>query len=95
VDTQEYTDPNRDITYSIDKGFTDAGSIHPVYEQNLQSDLADRYNNVRYFPNGDRNCYTLRSLTPGGKYLVRAGFGYGDYDKLNRPPTFDLYLGVN
>jgi hypothetical protein len=83
--------------YASDKGFTDAGLIHDVNEKNLQTDLADRYNNVHYFPSGagERNCYTLRSLTPGGKYLVRAGFGYGDYDKLNRPPTFDLYLGVN
>ncbi|KAM0898789.1 hypothetical protein ACQ4PT_021708 [Festuca glaucescens] len=95
VRTPTYVDQKRDITYASDKGFTDAGRIHFVNEQNLQTDLADRYSNVRYFPSGERNCYTLRSLTPGGKYLVRAGFGYGDYDKLNRPPTFDLYLGVS
>jgi hypothetical protein len=32
---------------------------------------------------------------PGGKYYVRAIFGYGNYDRLNSPPTFDLYVGVN
>ncbi len=29
------------------------------------------------------------------KYLLRAAFGYGNYDRINRLPTFDLYLGVN
>jgi hypothetical protein len=37
----------------------------------------------------------LRSLKPGGKYLVRATFGYGNYDTLNKLPACDLYLGVN
>jgi hypothetical protein len=95
ITTPSYTDRNTGITYSSDEGFTDAGLIHPVDKGNLQGDLADRYLNIRYFPSGERNCYTLRSLTPGGKYLVRAAFGYGDYDKLNSLPTFDLYFGVN
>lgn len=43
-----------------------------------------------------RNCYTLRSLESGLKYLFRANFVYGNYDGLNRRPTsFDLYIGVN
>ncbi|CAL4986885.1 unnamed protein product [Urochloa decumbens] len=91
----KYSDDKTGITYLADVGFTDAGSIHPVYPENLQSDLADRYKTIRFFPNGTRNCYTIRSLPPGGKYLVRANFGYGNYDTLNRLPTFDLYLGVN
>jgi hypothetical protein len=62
---------------------------------NMQTDLAKRYANVRFFPNGTRNCYMLRSLKLGGKYYVRAVFGYGNYDRLNIPPTFDLYVGVN
>ncbi|RCV39702.1 hypothetical protein SETIT_8G244300v2 [Setaria italica] len=61
----------------------------------MQPDVALRYSTVRSFPNGTRNCYTLQSLTPGGKYYVRAAFGYGNYDALGMPPTFDLYLGVN
>ncbi|KAF7053464.1 hypothetical protein CFC21_061391 [Triticum aestivum] len=92
---QTYTDSRTGISYASDEGYTDAGLIHPVDKGNLQTDLADRYLNLRFFPSGERNCYTLRSLTPGGKYLVRAAFGYGDYDKLNKNPTFDLYFGVN
>uniref|UniRef100_A0A0A9D934 Malectin-like domain-containing protein n=1 Tax=Arundo donax TaxID=35708 RepID=A0A0A9D934_ARUDO len=61
----------------------------------MQPDIAQRYSTVRFFPDGTCNCYTLRSLTPGGKYYVRAAFGYGNYDTLNKLPTFDLYLGVN
>ncbi|KAF6981696.1 hypothetical protein CFC21_000158 [Triticum aestivum] len=55
-----------------------------------------RGHNLRSFPDGVRNCYTLRSLVSGLKYLIRAGFLYGNYDGLNRPPaSFDLHIGVN
>lgn len=90
-----YTDVKTGITYVADDGFTDAGLIHPVNMGNMQTDLALRYATVRYFPDGARNCYTLRSLTAGGKYYVRAVFGYGNYDRINIPPTFDLYVGVD
>ncbi|KQJ87154.2 hypothetical protein BRADI_4g09464v3 [Brachypodium distachyon] len=91
----QYVDSRTGIAYVSDAGFIDAGLVHTVDPGNLQLDLVVRFFNLRYFPSGARNCYTLRSLTPGGKYLVRAAFGYGDYDKLNRLPTFDLYFGVN
>jgi hypothetical protein len=61
----------------------------------ITSELSRRYHDVRSFPDGPRNCYTLRSLVPGGKYLLRAMFLYGDYDGLGRPPIFDLHVGVN
>jgi len=93
---QKYSGGKTGITYLADVGFTDAGLTHHVYPENLQpDDLPDRYKNIRFFPNGTRNCYTIRYLPPGGKYLVRAYFGYGNYDTLNWLPTFDLYIGVN
>ncbi|PON89575.1 Malectin-like carbohydrate-binding domain containing protein [Trema orientale] len=46
---------------------------------------------LRSFPNGSKNCYNL-PLKPQSKYLVRAGFHYGNYDNLQNPPTFDLQL---
>ncbi|WVZ90857.1 hypothetical protein U9M48_037116, partial [Paspalum notatum var. saurae] len=88
----------RGLRYVSDAAFTDAGhnaGINPPY--NVEG-LADRYLNVRYFPDDDgaaRSCYTLRNLLPGGRYLVRATFYYGNYDALNKPPAFDLHLGVN
>lgn len=60
---------------------------------NMQTDLAKRYANVRFFPNGTRNCYMLRSLKLGGKYYVRAVFGYGNYDRLNIPLPSISMLG--
>lgn len=94
--SKEYVDSSTGITYASDDGFIDAGLVQTVEQRNLQLDLAVQYFNLRYFPSGARNCYTFRySLTAGGKYLVRAAFGYGDYDKLNRLPSFDLYFGVN
>ncbi|KAM0847869.1 hypothetical protein ACQ4PT_054754 [Festuca glaucescens] len=58
--------------------------------------MHESWYNVRSFAGASaRNCYTLRSLVPGLKYLVRTSFMYGNYDGLNRPPVFDLHLGVN
>jgi hypothetical protein len=53
------------------------------------------YYNVRSFPDGERNCYTVGSLVPRIKYLIRAFFMYGNYDGLNSLPIFDLYVGAN
>ncbi|XP_078437249.1 putative LRR receptor-like serine/threonine-protein kinase At1g51820 [Wolffia australiana] len=53
------------------------------------------YSNVRSFPNGTRNCYTLGPLNAGSKYRVKAEFFYGNYNGIGTPATFDLYLGVN
>uniref|UniRef100_K3ZDJ2 non-specific serine/threonine protein kinase n=1 Tax=Setaria italica TaxID=4555 RepID=K3ZDJ2_SETIT len=85
------------LVYVSDAGFTDAGfsaAVRPPYDD---PNMADRYRTVRYFPGGAgaRSCYTLRPVTPGGRYLVRAAFHYGNYDGLSSLPVFDLSLGVN
>lgn len=62
----------------------------------ISKSLEGIYKNVRSFPEGKRNCYTLRH--PEGRntvYLLRASFMYGNYDGQNQPPKFDLYIGVN
>ncbi|XP_025806951.1 probable LRR receptor-like serine/threonine-protein kinase At1g51810 [Panicum hallii] len=87
----------RGLRYVSDAGFTDAGlnaGVNPPY--NIKG-LADRYLTARYFPGagGARSCYTLRAVAPGGRYLIRAAFYYGNYDGLDRPPAFDLHVGVN
>ncbi|OEL31710.1 putative LRR receptor-like serine/threonine-protein kinase [Dichanthelium oligosanthes] len=87
----------RGLRYVSDAGFTDAGlnaGVNPPY--NIKG-IADRYLTARYFPDdgAPRSCYTLRPVAPGGRYLVRATFYYGNYDALNRLPAFDLHLGVN
>jgi hypothetical protein len=96
ADGRTYSDQSTSgLLYVSDAGFTDAGisaTVRPPYDD---PDMADRYRTVRYFPAGARSCYTLRPVTPGGRYLVRAAFHYGNYDGLNSLPAFDLYLGVN
>ncbi|PON89577.1 Malectin-like carbohydrate-binding domain containing protein [Trema orientale] len=46
-------------------------------------------NTLRIFPSGIKNCYNL-PLEKESKYLVRAGFYYGNYDNLRKPPAFGL-----
>ncbi|KAK3409288.1 hypothetical protein EUGRSUZ_J01421 [Eucalyptus grandis] len=62
----------------------------------LPSNYQRRSKNLRIFPTGQRNCYTLKpNEGKGNTYLVRASFWYGDYDGKNQTPVFDLYIDVN
>ncbi|KAK4267379.1 hypothetical protein QN277_024166 [Acacia crassicarpa] len=61
---------------------------HPYVGRQLQT--------LRIFPEGRRNCYTLRPKQGKNQnYLIRAFFAYGNYDGKNQTPSFDLYLGNN
>ncbi|KAF0887600.1 hypothetical protein E2562_002317 [Oryza meyeriana var. granulata] len=106
-DGRGYSDEStRGLRYVPDTGFVDAGAglnggINPPY---TDRDLAARYLTVRYFPGvagggaaARGGCYTLRQLSPGGRYLVRATFYYGNYDGAiaRLPVVFDLHLGAN
>jgi hypothetical protein len=85
------------IPYTSDAGFIDAGTNHNISAEYMlpESRLFRGYHKVRSFPDTARSCYTLPSLVPGSKYLLRARFRYGNYDGLEKLPVFDLYLGVN
>ncbi|URE25643.1 Leucine-rich repeat receptor-like protein kinase [Musa troglodytarum] len=94
-ENSSYLDQSLGITYVSDSQFIDTGVNHDVSPAYV-SDLAQRYLTVRSFPDGPRNCYTFKSMTPGLKYLIRATFLYGNYDSKYSPSIqFDLYLGVN
>uniref|UniRef100_K3Z3V9 Protein kinase domain-containing protein n=1 Tax=Setaria italica TaxID=4555 RepID=K3Z3V9_SETIT len=93
--TASYVDDTNTLSYAPDAAFVDAGSNHNISAEYITPKLGKSYLNVRSFPDGARNCYTLRSLVAGLKYLVRATFKYGNYDGLGRPPIFDVYIGVN
>jgi hypothetical protein len=96
-----YVDDASKLPYSSDNGFIDDGSNYNVsaeYTGHAYSRLYPQVLNLRSFPGplGRRGCYTLSSFVAGtSKYMVRATFMYGNYDGLNKPPVFDLYLGVN
>ncbi|CAH8322262.1 unnamed protein product [Eruca vesicaria subsp. sativa] len=95
-------DPLTSISYAPDDDFITAGLNHNVSKEynypafpNLPYVLAD----LRAFPQGNRNCYSLKpSDAKDNLYLIRASFMYGNYDGgVNEKalPEFDLYLNVN
>ncbi|CAM0903497.1 unnamed protein product [Alopecurus aequalis] len=96
-----YVDDTSKLPYSSDDGFIDDGSNYNVsaeYTDHAYSRLYPQVLNLRSFPGppGRRGCYTLSTFVAGtSKYMIRATFMYGNYDGLNKPPVFDLYLGVN
>ncbi|ESQ36349.1 hypothetical protein EUTSA_v10006777mg [Eutrema salsugineum] len=86
-----YTDDTTGIVYVSDSSFVETGvskSVSFTAQTQLQ--------NLRSFPEGSRNCYTLiPKQGKGKKYLIRTTFMYGNYDGENNPPEFDLFLGGN
>ncbi|VAI55605.1 unnamed protein product [Triticum turgidum subsp. durum] len=96
-----YVDDATELAYTSDAGFIGPGSNYNVSAEYIDQSHWRSHRQVlslRSFPGppGRRGCYALPSFVAGtSKYLVRATFMYGDYDGLNKPPIFDLYLGVN
>ncbi|XP_044362490.1 putative leucine-rich repeat receptor-like protein kinase At2g19210 [Triticum aestivum] len=93
---ESYVDDETNLLYVSDAGFTDTGTPYNISAEYFRPWRSRNVRSLRSFPDGARNCYTLRSLVSGLKYLFRATFLYGNYDGLNKPPaSFDLYIGVN
>ncbi|GMY34447.1 putative leucine-rich repeat receptor-like serine/threonine-protein kinase, partial [Fagus crenata] len=92
---EAYIDKDTNIPYTSDKELIDTGMVKTISPDAPQN-LPQFVENLRSFPNGTRNCYTLR-LEQGknNNYMIRAIFLYGNYDGQNQQPVFDLYLGVN
>jgi len=91
---KDYPDENTGITYKSDKDFISTGKntvVAPEYSNGIM------LNSLRTFPEGKRNCYTLKpSQGKNQNYYVRAFFYYGNYDSKNQTQImFDLYIGVN
>ncbi|KAF6981928.1 hypothetical protein CFC21_000374 [Triticum aestivum] len=93
---ESYVDDETNLLYVSDAGLTDTGTPYDISAEYYRPWRSRNVRSLRSFPDGARNCYTLRSLVSGLKYLFRATFLYGNYDGLNKPPaSFDLYIGVN
>nr|GMC70911.1 putative leucine-rich repeat receptor-like protein kinase At2g19210 [Ipomoea batatas] len=92
-----YTDPITGISYVSDAGFADSGTLNNISSTYVTADLIRQFLTVRSFPEGARNCYTVRPPKSKfrTKYLIRARFLYGNYDGQNQVPTFDLHLGAD
>lgn len=92
-DSPSYSEPTTTINYISDGPFINGGtseSILPEYQATRQKQVA----HLRSFPQGIRNCYTI-NVTSDTKYLIRALFLYGNYDREDKLPKFDLHLGPN
>ncbi|KAK7846839.1 putative leucine-rich repeat receptor-like serine/threonine-protein kinase, partial [Quercus suber] len=92
---EDYIDVDTNIPYISDKGLIDTGIVKTV-SSDSPTDLPRYAKNLRSFPQGTRNCYTLKpEKGKNNNYLNRATFVYGNYDGENQIPLFDLHLGVN
>ncbi|KAI5555567.1 hypothetical protein BDE02_19G090900 [Populus trichocarpa] len=95
---EDYLDGDTGITYITDKDFISTGkNVFVAPEYNLTTlYYGNMINSLRIFPEGKRNCYTLKPREGKNQnYYVRAFFYYGNYDSKNHAHKFDLYLGVN
>ncbi|XP_042472313.1 probable LRR receptor-like serine/threonine-protein kinase MEE39 [Zingiber officinale] len=85
-----YTDGDG-LRWQTDVGFISTGENNTVEKGVF---VTATQSTRRFFPTLLKNCYTIN--TPEKvKYLIRAGFYYGNYDGLSRPPTFDLVIDAN
>nr|XP_017250465.1 PREDICTED: putative leucine-rich repeat receptor-like protein kinase At2g19210 [Daucus carota subsp. sativus] len=90
-----YTDSATNLNYVSDSGFTDAGESKTILPYYNTSGLPQQLVALRSFPQGIRNCYTLKPVQgPSNRYLIRAWFMYGNYDSKDVLPQFDIHLGV-
>lgn len=99
-DGTNYTDQDTGIFYTSDYGYIQTGVSKNISLHHNSTYVSRQYWSIRSFPNGSRNCYTLKSLEKGNKYIIRASFMYDDDDNDDHveirapPPQFDLYLGA-
>ncbi|KAL3740141.1 hypothetical protein ACJRO7_021425 [Eucalyptus globulus] len=73
-------------------------SLHLQGFVNVDCGASNEFTNeksARRFPNGTRNCCTLKpGQAKNNAYLIRASFKYRKHDKKHRT-SFDLYIDVN
>ncbi|XP_022954336.1 probable LRR receptor-like serine/threonine-protein kinase At1g05700 [Cucurbita moschata] len=89
-----YIDAKTGLKYVSDAEFIDTGEIKNISAEFKNKTSENQFRNLRSFPVGIRNCYTIRTPKSGrNRYLIRVSFMHGNYDGEARP-TFDLALGV-
>ncbi|XP_034696437.1 senescence-induced receptor-like serine/threonine-protein kinase [Vitis riparia] len=91
----DYKDNTTGLLYTSDAKFIDTGINGKISSKFRSATLIPQLTNVRSFPEGAKNCYTLRPKHgKNNNYLIRAFFMYGNYDSKDQPPEFKLHLGV-
>ncbi|WOH04045.1 hypothetical protein DCAR_0623450 [Daucus carota subsp. sativus] len=90
----DYKETYTGLNYKSDANLIDSGESKSLLPSLISDSYETYLGNVRSFPKGKKNCYTIQpSGGKGSKYLIRATFMYGNYDSLNQFPIFDLNLG--
>ncbi|KAG6593498.1 putative leucine-rich repeat receptor-like protein kinase, partial [Cucurbita argyrosperma subsp. sororia] len=88
-----YTEKTTKINYVSDASFINTGVSRSVDSAYGDLDIYEmQLRKLRSFPDGIRNCYNI-SIKRATEYLIRASFLYGNYDGLDSPPMFDIYIG--
>ncbi|XP_044479467.1 putative leucine-rich repeat receptor-like serine/threonine-protein kinase At2g19230 [Mangifera indica] len=87
-----YTDKLTGLNYTSDAIFIETGVSKNISPEYTNITLEQQFLNVRSFPEGVKNCYTLKPLQGNLKIFIRATFMYGDYDGQGQVPSFDLLL---
>ena len=88
-----YTEKTTKINYVSDASFINTGVSRSVDSAYGDLDIYEmQLKKLRSFPDGIRNCYNI-NIIRATEYLIRASFLYGNYDGLDSPPVFDLYIG--
>ncbi|XP_060668099.1 probable LRR receptor-like serine/threonine-protein kinase At1g05700 [Ziziphus jujuba] len=78
------------LTWQTDEEFIETGGNNFLPRNNIRLEMKT----LRSFPNiNSKNCYNL-TLEMQSKYVLRAGFYYGNYDNLFMPPTFLLKVSA-
>ncbi|KAK4836854.1 hypothetical protein QYF36_004123 [Acer negundo] len=90
-----YTDIKTGINYTSDLTFTESGVSYNISSEYNRDTLEQSFLTVRSFPEGMKNCYTLKPTLGDGMFLIRASFMYGNYDGQNKLPSFYLLLGAD
>ncbi|KAL5576846.1 hypothetical protein UlMin_018545 [Ulmus minor] len=89
-----YAEPSTKINYVSDAPFIGGAGVSKSISTLSKVNLQEQLKTLRSFPDGIRNCYKI-NVKKGTKYLFRASFKYGNYDGQNKPPQFDVHLGVS
>ena len=91
-------DDGTGIFYKSDTDFIDTGTNSNISPSNQYADpnFGRQIINLRSFPQGKKNCYTMKpEQGKNSNYLIQFYFYYGNYDNKNKIPKFDVYVGVN
>ncbi|XP_010545651.1 PREDICTED: probable LRR receptor-like serine/threonine-protein kinase At1g51820 [Tarenaya hassleriana] len=88
-----YVESVTGLTFTSDTEFVESGKSGRVQKE-FEEEFRKQYLSLRYFPDGERNCYNL-NVTQNTNYMIRAFFLYGNYDGRNTYPEFDLHIGPN